>query len=113
VWHGALAGVLEKGRAQHPNDVMEEWKKLYKLVNSLFDEVAAASSGQLSVPERRKNDLILTLLLSKVCADNACLALLLNTFFSSEGAATNLSEDLRPLCKRLQLGEAAEVCLEF
>ena len=60
---------------------MEEWKKLYKMVNSLFDEVttkilpmyfilisakvSTANSGHLSAAERRKNDLILTLLLGK------------------------------------------------
>ena len=26
-------------QTKHPNDVMEEWKKLYKMVNSLFEEV--------------------------------------------------------------------------
>ena len=66
VWTEKFQTVLETGKNKHPNDIMEEWKNLYKMSINLFDQLAETTrTGNLSNAEKRKNMLILVLLLSK------------------------------------------------
>ena len=66
VWTAMFQSVLENGKDQHPNHVMESWKKMFKLVMSLFEQLSDMNkASSLSVVEQRKHNLLLTLLLSK------------------------------------------------
>ena len=66
VWTAMFQSVLENGKDQHPNHVMESWKKMFKLVMSLFEQLSDMNkASSLSAVEQRKNNLLLTLLLSK------------------------------------------------
>ena len=95
-------------QTQHPNDVMEEWKKLYKMVNRLFEEVKrrcfyhqahrsqGVNSKQRSLVRRRATE-------ERPDPDSVV---------GEEGPPAVLPQHLRPLQQRLQLGEAVEVRLE-
>ena len=66
VWTDTFQSVLETGQDEHPNTVMESWKKMFKLVMSLFEELTDINrAGSLSHSDHKKNNLLLTLLLSK------------------------------------------------
>ena len=66
VWTDTFQSVLETGQDEHPNTVMESWKKMFKLVMSLFEELTDINrAGSLSNSDHKKNNLLLTLLLSK------------------------------------------------
>ena len=66
VWTATFQSVLESGQDQHPNHVMESWKKMFTLVMSLFEQLSDMNkASSLSAVEQRKNNLLLTLLLSK------------------------------------------------
>ena len=66
VWTAMFQSVLAGGEDKHPNHVMESWKKMFKLVMSLFEQLSDMNqAASLSAVEQRKNNLLLTLLLSK------------------------------------------------
>ena len=57
---------FENGTGKHPNFVMEKWKDLFKLVMSLFEHLTEMNKSNTLTPvDIRKNNLLLTLLLSK------------------------------------------------
>ena len=94
-------------QTKHPNDVMEEWKKLYKMVNSLFEEVTSQNfshthlckgvSGEQRTFERGRPEK------ERPGPDSA---------LGEARPLAVLPQHLRPLHQRLQLGEAAQVCVE-
>ena len=65
VWTEIFQNTLEKGKDTHPNNVMEDWKKLYKMTLSLFEQLSETNKSHLTNAEKRKNNLLLVLLLSK------------------------------------------------
>ena len=66
VWTDVFQTCFEKGLNKHPNHVMEEWKGLFKLVMSLFEQLSEMNrSNSLTPVDIRKHNLLLTLLLSK------------------------------------------------
>ena len=66
VWTNVLQSCFEKGVGKHPNHVMEEWKGLFKLVMGLFEHLTEMNkSNSLSPVDIKKNNILLTLLLSK------------------------------------------------
>ena len=94
-------------QTKHPNDVMEEWKKLYKMVNSLFEEVTRQNfshthlckgvNGEQRAFERGRPEK------ERPGPDSA---------LGEARPLAVLPQHLRPLHQRLQLGEAAQVCVE-
>ena len=66
VWTNTFLASFEKGTGNHPNSVMEKWKDLFKLVMSLFEQLSEMNKSNTLTPvDIRKNNLLLTLLLSK------------------------------------------------
>ena len=66
VWTNTFLASFEKGTGKHPNVVMEKWKDLFKLVMSLFEQLSEMNKSNTLTPvDIRKNNLLLTLLLSK------------------------------------------------
>ena len=66
VWTDVFQSVLETGQDKHPNHVMESWKNMFKLVMSLFEQLTDMNkANSLSHFDHKKNNLLLTLLLSK------------------------------------------------
>ena len=87
---------------------MEEWKKLYKMVNRLFEEVKRRCFNHQAHLSQGVNSKQRSLVRRRATEERPDP----DSVVGEEGPPAVLPQHLRPLQQRLQLGEAVEVRLE-
>ena len=94
---------------------MEEWKKLYKMVNSLFEEVTTTNTNNHNSSHALNLDICKGVHGEQWAFKRGRAKEERPDPDSAVGEARPLAvlpQHLRPLYQRLQLGEATQVCVE-